>query len=66
MISARSLARLSLAGLAILGLAAPAQAQILLYAQRLPEGTVYVRLASALPATASVQTDFAGKVRPGR
>lgn len=54
-----------MAALAIVGLAGGAQAQILLYAQRLPEGTVYIRLASALPAAASVQTDFAGKVELG-
>lgn len=42
-----------------------AGAQILLYAQRLPEGTVYIRLANALPGAASVQTDFAGKVDLG-
>lgn len=42
-----------------------ARAQILLYAQRLPEGTVYVRLVNALPGAASVQTDFAGTVALG-
>ena len=57
--------RIWLAALALLGFAGPAQAQILLYAQRLPEGTVYIRLASALPAAASVQTDFAGTVALG-
>jgi hypothetical protein len=41
------------------------RAQILLYAQRLPEGTVYIRFANALPAAASLQTDFAGKVDLG-
>lgn len=45
--------------------AVPAQAQILLYAQRLPEGTVYVRLVNALPGAASVKTDFAGTVELG-
>ncbi len=40
-------------------------AQILLYAQRLPEGTVYIRFANALPAAASLQTDFAGRVDLG-
>jgi hypothetical protein len=53
------------AALALMGFVGGAKAQILLYAQRLPEGTVYVRLASALPAAASVQTDFAGKVDLG-
>ena len=43
----------------------PAMSQPLLYAQRLPEGTVYVRLASALPDAAKVQTDFAGTVELG-
>ena len=43
----------------------PATAQPLLYAQRLPEGTVYVRLANALPDAAKVQTDFAGTVELG-
>ncbi len=42
-----------------------ARAQPLLYAQRLPEGTVYVRLASALPLAASVATEFAGTVELG-
>ena len=41
------------------------QAQPMLYAQRLPEGTVYIRLASALPAAATVGTDFAGPVSLG-
>ncbi len=63
--SVRSLSRLPLIGLALLGLAVPVQAQPLLYAQRLPEGTVYIRLVSALPGAASVQTDFAGKVDLG-
>ncbi len=43
----------------------PALAQIPLYAQRLPDGTVYVRLVNALPGAASIQTDFAGKVALG-
>ena len=42
-----------------------AQAQPMLYSQRLPEGTVYVRFASALPAAATVGTDFAGAVSLG-
>jgi hypothetical protein len=48
-------------------LAAPlaAHAQPMLYAQRLPEGTVYIRLANALPADASIGTDFAGTVKLG-
>ncbi len=41
------------------------QAQPLLYTQRLPEGTVYIRLVSALPAAATVATDFAGLVSLG-
>ncbi len=65
MIPARTLSRLTLIALGLLGLAVRAQAQPLLYAQRLPEGTVYVRLVNALPAAASVQTDFAGKVELG-
>ncbi len=44
---------------------APASAQILLYAQRLPAGTVYMRLVNALPGAATIQTDFAGKVELG-
>ena len=42
-----------------------AHAQPLLYTQRLPEGTVYIRLASALAAPATVTTDFAGAVALG-
>ncbi len=42
-----------------------ADAQPMLYAQRLPEGTVYIRLASALPGPATIGTDFAGKVALG-
>ena len=49
----------------LVGFAGPVHAQIPLYAQRLPEGTVYIRLANALPAGAAVQTDFAGKVELG-
>lgn len=45
--------------------AAGAQAQPMLYSQRLPEGTVYVRFASALPAASIVGTDFAGAVSLG-
>ena len=41
------------------------RAQPLLYSQRLPEGTVYIRLVSALPAAAVVSTDFAGQVSLG-
>ena len=53
--------------LAVAGLvgAATANAQPMLYAQRMPEGTVYIRLASALPAAATVTTDFAGAVSLG-
>ena len=39
--------------------------QVLLYSQSLPEGTVYIRLASALPDAATVRTDFAGTVALG-
>ena len=46
-------------------LAASAHAQPMLYVQSLPEGTVYIRLANALPRTASVATDFAGRVELG-
>ena len=60
-----SASRVPLLVLALLGFAGAAHAQPLLYAQRLPEGTVYIRLANALPAAASVQTDFAGKVDLG-
>ncbi len=41
------------------------QAQPLLYTQRLPEGTVYIRLVSVLPAAATVATDFAGQIPLG-
>ena len=59
------LARGSITAAAVLGFATPGQAQILLYAQRLPEGTVYIRLVNALADAATVQTDFAGKVTLG-
>ena len=65
MTSVRPPSLLAFAAWALLGLFGTARAQILLYAQRLPEGTVYIRLASALPGAASVQTDFAGKVELG-
>lgn len=55
-------AAIILSGLAAAGHAA---AQPMLYAQRLPEGTVYVRLASALPDTATIGTPFAGTVTLG-
>lgn len=45
--------------------AGAARAQPLLYAQRLPEGTVFIRLASALPGAATVGTGFAGEVALG-
>jgi hypothetical protein len=57
--------RFGLVVAAVLGFVAPASAQILLYAQRLPAGTVYMRLVNALPGAASIQTDFAGKVDLG-
>ena len=58
--------RLLLAGLLLsAGVAGTARAQPLLYAQRLPEGTVYLRLANALPGSVTVGTDFAGKVALG-
>ena len=47
------------------GFAAAASAQPMLYAQRLPAGTVYMRLVNALPGAASIGTDFAGKVDLG-
>jgi hypothetical protein len=50
---------------AALLLASPAAAQIPLYAQRLPDSTVYVRFANALPQPASVGTGFAGSVALG-
>jgi len=50
---------------AVLGFVSPVSAQILLYAQRLPAGTVYMRLVNALPGAASIQTEFAGKVDLG-
>ena len=56
---------LGLGGLILPGLITGARAQIPLYAQRLPEGTVYIRLANALPEAASVQTEFAGTVTLG-
>lgn len=49
----------------LLPLSGLAQAQVPLYAQSLPEGTVYIRLANALPGAVTVQTDFAGKVSLG-
>ncbi len=42
-----------------------ARAQIPLYEQRLPEGTVYIRLVNALPGAARMQTGFAGTVSLG-
>ena len=54
-----------LPGLLLAVAAAAVQAQPLLYSQHLPEGTVYVRLASALPAAATVTTDFTGAVALG-
>ncbi len=42
-----------------------ARAQIPLYAQRLPDSTVYLRFANALPGPAQVQTAFAGPVALG-
>jgi len=57
--------RFGLVAAALLGFAAPASAQILLYAQRLPAGTVYMRLVNALPGAASIQTEFAGTVELG-
>lgn len=51
--------------MAPIGFAAPASAQIALYAQRLPAGSVYMRLVNALPGAISIQTDFAGKVELG-
>ena len=44
---------------------AAASAQPMLYAQRLPEGTVYVRLANGLAGAASIETGFAGQVSLG-
>ena len=55
----------SLLALAAMFAAGTASAQPMLYAQRLPEGTVYIRLASALPGAATVTTDFAGAVSLG-
>ncbi len=57
--------RIGLVVAAMLGFVVPASAQILLYAQRLPAGTVYMRLVNALPGAASIQTDFAGRVDLG-
>ena len=48
-----------------LGAGYQAQAQPMLYAQHLPEGTVYIRLANALPGAAAVKTDFAGTISLG-
>jgi hypothetical protein len=59
------LIRFSLILATILGFTGPASAQILLYAQRLPAGTVYMRLVNALPGAASIGTEFAGKVDLG-
>ena len=60
-----SIVRSCLAAAAVLALAHPAAAQIPLYTQRLPEGTVYIRLVNALPGAASIQTGFAGTVDLG-
>lgn len=64
-----SVLRNGLAALALatapLVLAAPASAQVPLYAQRLPANTVYMRLVNALPGALSIQTEFAGKVDLG-
>lgn len=49
----------------LLALPGLVRAQVPLYAQSLPEGTVYIRLVNALPDAAAVQTDFAGKVSLG-
>ena len=57
--------RARLAAALVLAVAGPAAAQPMLYTQRLPEGTVYVRLVNALPGAASVKTDFAGAVDLG-
>ena len=59
------LVRFGLVLATLLGFVAPASAQILLYAQRLPAGTVYMRLVNALPGAASIGTEFAGKVDLG-
>ena len=57
--------RFGLIVVGFLGLAGAASAQILLYAQRLPAGTVYMRLVNALPGAASIKTEFAGTVTLG-
>ncbi len=57
--------RTCLTGLLVVAAMGCAHAQPQLYAQRLPEGTVYMRLASALPAAATVGTDFAGTILLG-
>ncbi len=63
---AASISRYCLLGLMLATTAVGvSHAQPMLYSQRLPEGTVYIRLASALPAAASVGTDFAGPVSLG-
>ncbi len=46
-------------------IASAAHAQPLLYSQHMPEGTVYIRFASALPSPVSVGTNFAGEVALG-
>jgi hypothetical protein len=56
---------IGLALAALAGFAGAAAAQPLLYAQRLPAGTVYMRLVNALPGAISIGTDFAGKVELG-
>jgi len=56
------------AGLTAFALAAPAgaaMAQPMLYEQRLPEGFAFVRIASALPAGATVRPDFGDPVTLG-
>ena len=53
------------AAVVVAAVAPPAGAQPLLYVQGLPEGTVYIRLANALPGAANVATDFAGAIDLG-
>ena len=56
---------LGLVAAALAGVGGAVRAQPMLYAQHLPEGTVYIRLASALADAATVSTDFAGDVSLG-
>jgi hypothetical protein len=64
-ISLAGIGRLPLIALVLLVSCSPARAQIQLYADHLPAGTVYIRFANALPATAQIETSFGPPVTLG-